>query len=113
MRRSFMKPDVSSRSPVYRYGLALAAVAAALLLRWALASFIGPSLPYITIFPAVLVVVVSIGTGTAIVAMVIGMVLSDLLFTETGSQSVTVTLTVRRVFLVLTTLCVGWFGYIL
>ncbi len=60
------------RQPVFQYGLALLAVAAATLLRWAVNDLFGSTSPYITFYAAIMVVAGLAGRGPALFATILG-----------------------------------------
>jgi PAS domain S-box-containing protein len=64
------------------YLVAILAIAAALLVRWALDPWLGPRVPYITIFGAVIVAAWFGGAAPALLAAVLGWAGTDLLFVE-------------------------------
>ena len=65
-----------------RYGVGLAAVAVGLLLRWALGPWLGPELPYITVFGSVAAAIWLGGTGPGILAAVLSYVAATWWFVE-------------------------------
>ena len=77
------KLDPSSlitRSRAARYGAAVAAVAAALLIRWLLEPILGDSVPYLQFFPAVMVAGYYGGLGPGLFATLLAGLLADYLF---------------------------------
>ena len=62
-----------SRNEMTRYGTALAATVAALVLRLALRPVLGDSLPYVTILPAVALAAWLCGVGPSVLAIVVGL----------------------------------------
>ncbi|MGE3744055.1 MAG: DUF4118 domain-containing protein, partial [Geminicoccaceae bacterium] len=50
------------------YGIALGLVAVALLMRWLVAHYVGPRVPFITFYPAIIVAALLGGLGPGIVA---------------------------------------------
>ncbi|HVL35337.1 MAG TPA: HAMP domain-containing sensor histidine kinase [Burkholderiales bacterium] len=66
-----MPPDATRRL-AYRYGIALLAVAAAALLRWALQPILGATPPYNTFFLAVVVAAAAGGLGPGLLATAAG-----------------------------------------
>jgi len=94
-----------------RYGLAVAAVVAAVLVRWALNPLLGTRIPYLTIYPAMMVVAVSLGSGPALVTTLLGVLLAELFFVEpVVSLTLTPSLGVRALILVLASFYVGRVG---
>src|ERR1035438_4892615 len=64
-----------------RYGSALAAVGAGLMLRLALTAWVGPGLPtYITFYPVVMVVALLAGLGPGLVATLAAALVADYWF---------------------------------
>src|SRR3954470_22468165 len=62
----------SSRSPFFRYGIAVLSVAVAAGVRWLLTPLLGESIPFATFFLAVIVAAWHGGTGPALVAAALG-----------------------------------------
>lgn len=67
-------------SPAFRYFLAPLAVGLAALLRWWIARAVGDLPPYITFYPAVLVVTMFAGPGPGIVAVILSSIVADYFF---------------------------------
>jgi PAS domain S-box-containing protein len=74
------------RSSIASYGVAIAAVVAAVLLRWLLDPFMGDSLPLVTLFGAVAAAVWAGGYPLAIAAAAVGYIACAYLFIEPRSQ---------------------------
>ncbi len=99
------------RSAHSRYGLALAAALAAVLFRWVLNPVLGPRIPYLTIYPAMMIVAVTLGARPALVTTLLGLLLIEVFFGEpTGRTTLTASLGVRFAILLLTSLYVGRVG---
>ncbi len=69
-----------------RYGLALVTVVIAVLVRVALVPVMGPSVPYVTIYPAIMIVAVVLGAGPGMFAALVGIVLAEHLFMRPVSE---------------------------
>ena len=94
-----------------RYSLAVAAVLATLLLRWALLPVLGSGTLYITLLPAVMIVAVTLGTGPVVLGTMLGVLLIEYsLIGPSGQISLTVSLAVRSAIMLLTALYVGRVG---
>ena len=100
-------PPPSSRSVWARYSLALAAMMAAVLLRWALIPILGLNIPYLTVFPAMMIVAVTLGAGPGVVATVVGLLLAEYYFLPPAGPIWSLSLAIRAVILLLTSLYVG------
>jgi PAS domain S-box-containing protein len=72
--------DGSPNAPLKTYGLSIAAVAAAVVLRWLLDPILGDTLPLVTIFGAVALAVWFGGYWPAILATLLGYLAASLLF---------------------------------
>src|SRR5689334_11872464 len=68
--------------PVARYALALLATAVIILLRLALDPVLGNSVPYISVFPAIIFSAWYCGLGPAILSTVLALLAEDYLFSE-------------------------------
>lgn len=66
-------PTQTTKDLAIRYAVALLAMGAALLIRWALARFVGDIAPYLTLFPAVAFSAWFCGLGPSIAATVVGL----------------------------------------
>ena len=71
---------MTSRSTLRAYGISLAAVGTAVLIRLAVAPWLGPYAPLATLYGAVAVAVWLSGYRAALVAAVAGYVAADLIF---------------------------------
>jgi len=67
------------RSLAFRYITAIVAIAAVLVIGWALAPILGHSLPYITLFPAIAFAAWYCGTGPSIVGSLLGLFVAQVL----------------------------------
>ena len=65
------KLPLMQEQPVLRYGVALAACAVAVVLRWLLSDYLPPGYPFVTFFPAVILSSFLFGTRTGIFAGVV------------------------------------------
>ena len=70
--------DLSSRSPLSRYGAAVALAVAGALLRFVLTPVIGPGVRFITIFPVVAVSALFGGFWSGLITTVVGAVVVDI-----------------------------------
>jgi signal transduction histidine kinase len=95
--------------PPARYGLAVTLTLAAVLARAALDPILGERIPYLTIYPAIMIVAVVVGTGPAIATTLLSVVLIEFYFFEAG-LGLTASLVVRSVILLLTSIYVGRVG---
>jgi PAS domain S-box-containing protein len=68
----------SSDSPIVRYGMAIAVVAAGSLLRLALSGLLGDSVTYITFYPAVMTAAVLGGFRSGVLATALSAIIADL-----------------------------------
>jgi len=69
-----------------RYGVALAAVIIAATLRWWLEKMTGPMPPFLTFYPAVLLVAIVSGVGPAIFATIVSALVADYFFIQPIGQ---------------------------
>jgi formate hydrogenlyase transcriptional activator len=74
-----------------RYGLALIAVGAVTLSRYALSQLIGPNLPFILFYPAILLVTWMVGLGPAIFAVFLSAASASYLFSGSASPALGLT----------------------
>jgi len=97
-----------------RYACAIAAVPAAILLRFALQPLIGSGTPYVALFPVTVAVALIAGMGPAIVTGVLGSIATDYFFIEPlYSIDLDVVGLSRMAVLTLTSAFVGYFGEVL
>ena len=75
------------RRPVTAYAVAIAALLAAVLLRWLLDPLMGDTLPLVTLFGAVAVSVWAGGYRPAVLVAILGYVVFDYLFIEPRGES--------------------------
>jgi PAS domain S-box-containing protein len=73
-----------SQSPLGRYGLALLLVAIALLLRWSLWRVIGPEIPFLFLWPAVMIAARYGGLGPGLLATAVAVLAEDFLLINPG-----------------------------
>jgi PAS domain S-box-containing protein len=93
----------------FSYSIAMAAVLVAFLLRLALVPVIGTGTLYITLFPAMMIVAVTLGAGPGVVSTVLGIILLEVLIVDSDWQLASLpSLAVRSIILLLTSLYVGW-----
>jgi signal transduction histidine kinase len=98
-------------SPSARFGLAVALALAAVLLRWILQPILGERIPYLTIYPAIMIAAVMLGTVPALVTTIVSIILVELYFIEPyGTVEPTASLGVRALILILTSIYVGQVG---
>jgi PAS domain S-box-containing protein len=86
------------RSPWRRYGVGLLAVAAALGLRWSLWPFLGPELPFLLLWPAVLVAAWLGGVGPGLLVTAVAVAAEDYLV-QPGSVGTSKTAELAGIFL--------------
>ena len=79
-------PDQRFANRWIGFAWAMAAIAAALLLRWLLDPLMGNTLPLVTLFAAVAAAVWVSGVGSALVALAVGYLFSNVLFIEPRGQ---------------------------
>ncbi len=95
----------------FRYGLAAGAVSAAVALRLALIPLIGTGTLYITAYPAMMIVTLTLGLGPGLASTLLGIVLIEYFFIESAPHALfSFSLAVRAAILVITTVYVGWIG---
>jgi PAS domain S-box-containing protein len=100
-----------TRSSWWRYGMALLAVVLAVLLRAALIPVIGLNVPYVTLYPAMMVGAVMFGAAPGVFATIVGIVLAELLFVEPiGQIPLTMSLAVRSTIVLLSSFYLGHLG---
>ena len=91
--------DDSSRSALWRYGAALTGVLLALATRWLLSPLLHDSLPYLTLFPALMFSALYCGTLPSVAAAAAGLLGADLLFVAPTHPPFADTLTGAVIFL--------------
>src|ERR1051326_5352928 len=92
----------------WRYGMALFAVLLGVLVRQALVPLIGLNMPYVTLYPAMIIASVMFGAGPGVAATAIGIVLAEFLFVEPiGRLPLTVSLSVRATIVLASSFYLG------
>ena len=76
------------RSPLARYGLALLVVAVALLLRWSLWPFLGPEIPFLFLWPAVMIAARYGGLGPGLLVTALSLLAEDVLLIHPDSHEI-------------------------
>jgi signal transduction histidine kinase len=95
-----------------RYGLAIVVLVATLLLRHALVPFIGTGTLYITLFPAMFIVAVTLGSGPALFGTILMLVLIEMSLVEPyGQMKWSLSLAIRAGILLPATFYVGMVGH--
>jgi PAS domain S-box-containing protein len=106
-----MNPPRFLRSTFARYGLAAAVMLLAVLGRAALVPVIGLNVPYLTIYPAMMIVAVTLGVGPGVFATVAGVLLAEHYFMPSaGAMEWNFSLAIRSVILLVASLYVGRIG---
>jgi signal transduction histidine kinase len=98
------------RVPTVRYGSAVAVALAAVFLRWLLDPILGERIPYLTVYPAIMIVAVMLGAGPAMATTLLSLVLIEFLFLDFGGTMSMVSFGVRGLILILTSFYVGRVG---
>jgi hypothetical protein len=80
-----MRFPVLFRSRFARYGLGVAVMLGALLLRWAVIPVIGSGTIYITLFPAMMAVGVTFGVGPGLVGNALGIIVVEYFASRVGT----------------------------
>ncbi len=93
---------------IARYGLAVLCALVAVWLRLALEPKIGTNVAFITVFPAIMLVAVTLGAGPGLVSTVLGIVLIEWFFIDPPGIEVTLAVAVRAAILLSTSAYVGW-----
>jgi K+-sensing histidine kinase KdpD len=97
-----------------RYLYAILAVPAVILIRFALLPLTGHGTPFITLFPATVIIALLGGMGPAILTGVVGVLLSDYFFIEPlHSWDIGVEFWSRTAIVVMTSVFVGYVGAVL
>ena len=99
--------SLNNRWPV-RYGLAVLAALAAVWLRWALEPLIGTSAAFITVFPTMMLMAVTLGAGPGLVSAAIGSALVEWFFVGPIGIDIDLAFVVRATILLSTSAYVGW-----
>ncbi|OGV73184.1 MAG: hypothetical protein A3K19_30145 [Lentisphaerae bacterium RIFOXYB12_FULL_65_16] len=95
-----------------RYSLALAIVVGAVLARAALVPVMGLNVPYVTIYPAIMIVAVVLGAGPGVFAAVVGLWLAERYFMRPGTGiDWNLSLAIRSAILLGASLYLGWIGH--
>jgi K+-sensing histidine kinase KdpD len=94
-----------------RYVLALAVVGVAVLVRVALVPVMGLNVPYVTIYPAIMIVAVVFGTGPGVLAALLGIALAEYHFMRPeGVIAWDLSLAVRSMLVLGASLYIGRIG---
>jgi len=94
-----------------RYGLAMLILLVAVLARVALVPVMGLNVPYVTIYPAIMIAAVAFGVGPGMLAALAGILLAEHLFMRPGlGIAWDLSLAVRSALLFGATLYLGWIG---
>jgi PAS domain S-box-containing protein len=112
-QRWLKRNDIWFAAPVWRYGVGLPLVTAAILLRWALLPVIGEEAPYIFIFPAIIVVAVLGGLGPALMASVLGTLGTEIFFYGPLGIEAEPATALRMIMIILSGGMIGYIGYAL
>jgi PAS domain S-box-containing protein len=91
-----------------RYGLAVLGVLGAVWLRWALEPLIGTSTAYITVFPAMMLVAVTLGAGPGLASAALGIALVEWFFIGPRGIEPSLAVLARASILLSTSAYVGW-----
>lgn len=115
-RRSFdsrlpLDPSVRRSSAVYHYGVAAIVTVGALLLRWSLIPVLGLNLPYLTIYPAIVIIAVRFGLGPAVLSTVLGFGGAEWFLVAPGQGwSLSLSLFVRAAIVLASGVYIGYVG---
>ncbi len=90
------------------YALALLGALVAVWLRWALEPLIGTSAAFITVFPSMMLVAVTLGAGPGLVNAAVGIALIEWFFIEPVGIEPTLAAASRATILLATSAYVGW-----
>ena len=91
-----------------RYGLAAAAVLVAVFMRWVLEPLIGTSAAFITVFPSMMIVAVTLGPGPGLASAALGIVLVEWFFIGPRGIEGDLAVAGRAAILLSTSAYVGW-----
>ena len=91
-----------------RYGLAALAALFAVFLRWLLEPLIGSNAAFITVFPAFMIVAVTLGSGPGLLGAALGVVLIEWFFLGPVGIELDFAVLVRATILLSTSAYVGW-----
>ena len=91
-----------------RYGLAVLTVLVAVWLRWVLTPLLGTEVAYITVFPAMMIIAMTLGAGPALVSTAVGIVLVEWLFVGPVGIELNLQFASRAVILSCTSIYVSW-----
>ncbi len=91
-----------------RYGLALLVALLAVFLRWALEPLVGTSAAFITVFPAMMLVAVTLGAGPGLASTALGIALVEWFFIGPAGVGFDLEEVSRAVILLSTSAYVGW-----
>jgi len=91
-----------------RYGLAVLAALFAVFLRWLFEPLIGSNAAFITVFPAFMIVAVTLGSGPGLLGAVVGVVLIEWFFLGPVGIELDVAVLARATILLSTSAYVGW-----
>lgn len=91
-----------------RYGLAAAIALVATWLRWVIEPLIGPNVAYMTVFPAIMVVAVTLGAGPGLTSAALGVTLVEWFFFRSKGEGLDYTVSGRAAFVLATSAYVGW-----
>ena len=98
------------RSWPWRYGLAALVALVAVWLRWALEPLVGTSAAFITVFPAMMLVAVTLGAGPGLLTSALGIFLVEWHFIGPTGIELTLSVLSRAAILLATSAYVGWFS---
>ena len=96
------------RKEAARYGLAVLGALVAVFLRWVLEPLIGTSAAFITVFPAMMLVAVTLGAGPGLVSAALGILLVEWFFIGPPGVQLDLEEVSRAVILLSTSAYVGW-----
>lgn len=102
-----MKSPLILHSAVVRYGLAAVAALAAVGLLEAMSSAVGADTPYITLFPAMMLVAVTLGAGPGALTTLLGLLLIEEYIVPPDGVQLSLSFLIRSTILLLTCLFVG------
>jgi PAS domain S-box-containing protein len=106
-----MRSLLQSGSTLHRYGIAVLVTGLALLLRWPLLPVLGLKMPYLTVYPAVIILAVRFGMRPAVLSALLGFGFAELyLIAPIGAVVPTTSLGIRAAIVLLSAWYMGHVG---
>jgi PAS domain S-box-containing protein len=104
-------PRLWSDSPSHRYGIAVFVTAVAMALHILLTPVLGLTLPYITVYPAIVIVAVRFGFGPAVLSTLLGFAAAEWFLIEPlGTSTLGPSLFIRAAIVLLSGVYIGHVG---